>query len=273
MAEYPSDTQWLKLLIEGRKNMPLIGEAIQQPWLYKFIGISGILFDLLVVPALLWKPTRKIAFGCSVVFHLFNSAVLHIGVFPYMSLAFTVFFFEPETIRRIFLKKKKSFTAAQLEIPSYSKLLLTLGGIYFFIQLVLPIRHHFIKDDVLWTEEGHRLSWRMMLRSRSGRAVFTVVDKSNKKSHHIRLSDYLTKKQKRRVAVYPDFLWQFAQHLKKVYAEKGMDIEVYVDAKVSINRRPRRQFIDKTVDLAAEEWDHFRHHEWILPSDEGLAKE
>ncbi|WP_316930169.1 HTTM domain-containing protein [Leeuwenhoekiella sp. MAR_2009_132] len=36
------------------------------------------------------------------------------------------------------------------------------------MQLELPLRHWIIKDDVLWTEEGHRLSWRMMLRSKGG---------------------------------------------------------------------------------------------------------
>ncbi|MGK0378971.1 MAG: hypothetical protein ACJA1Z_002793, partial [Patiriisocius sp.] len=24
--------------------------------------------------------------------------------------------------------------------------------------------------------------------------------------------------------------------------------------------------IDPTIDLAAEEWNHFKHHDWILPS-------
>jgi hypothetical protein len=245
----------------------VIGDILQQPWVHQIIGVVGILFDLLIVPALLWKRTRKIAFFISIFFHLFNSIVFHIGIFPYLSLAFTVFFFEPETIRRIFFNRKNPYLLNKVEIPSYKNLLYIFGCAYFLIQLALPLRQHFIKDDVLWTEEGHRLSWRMMLRSRGGTIQFKVVDKASGKHEIADLSDYLTKKQKRRIAAYPDFIWQFAQHLKKEYAEKGQDVSVYaVNSKVSINGKPSRAFIDPKTDLANAKWDYFGHNEWILPS-------
>ena len=260
------DFTFLKLLLEGKSHYPLIGDLLKVEWFQKFIGVSGILFDLLVIPALLWKPTRKFAFVCSIFFHLFNSIVFQIGIFPYMALAFTVFFFEPETIRRLFFKKKIPFTGSGLTLPSFRNTLLILGGIYFVIQLLLPLRHHLFKDDVLWTEEGHRLSWRMMLRSRSGKVLFTIVDKETMKSNFINLDDYLTKKQIRKLGAYPDFIWQFAQYIKKDYASRGVDVAVYANAKVRINGRPPKPLINKNIDLASEPWDHFRHHEWILPS-------
>lgn len=260
------DFTFLKLLLESKSHYPLIGGMLKIDWFQKFIGISGILFDLLVVPALLWKPTRNIALGCSVFFHLFNSIVFQIGIFPYLALAFIVFFYEPETIRSIFFRWKNTYSAAALKLPSFRKGLLIVGGVYFAIQLILPIRHHFIKDDVLWTEEGHRLSWRMMLRNRRGRVLFQVVNKENLKSKHIELSAFLTKKQRQRIGAYPDFIWQFAQHLKKVHAESGENIEVFADVRVSINGRPYQQFIEPKTDLTSVPWDHLRHHEWILPS-------
>lgn len=257
----------IKILMLGKAHYYVIGELLQQPWLHKIIGTAGILFDLLIVPALLWKPARKIAFFTSIFFHLFNSIVFQIGIFPYLSLAFTVFFFEAEKIRKIFFKRKKPYLLNRSAIPSYKNTLYALGGIYFLVQLALPIRHHFIEDDVLWTEEGHRLSWRMMLRSRGGTVQFKVVNKENNASKIIDLDDYLTKKQKRRIASYPDFIWQFAQHLKKESAEKGEEVSVYaLNSKVSVNGRPYRAFIDPKVDLANTEWDYFWHNEWILPS-------
>ena len=265
---YPDwlDFTFLRLLMEGKSHYWLIGDLFKEAWFQKFIGLSGFVFDLLVIPALLWKPTRNYAFGCAIFFHLFNSIVFQIGIFPYMALAFTVFFYEPETIRRIFFKKKSPVKETDLVIPKFRNALLIIGGIYFVFQIFLPLRHHVIKDDVLWTEEGHRLSWRMMLRSRNGRASFLIVDKKTKKSKHAKLSNYLTKKQRKKVGCYPDFMWQFAQHLKKEHAARGEDIEVYVDAKVRINGRPAAQLTDTKVDLASIPWDHFRHHEWILPS-------
>ncbi|MEP0481543.1 MAG: HTTM domain-containing protein, partial [Nonlabens sp.] len=123
-----------------------------------------------------------------------------------------------------------------------------------------------IEDDVLWTEEGHRLSWRMMLRSRSGYGIFYIVDKETGKKMPVHLSQYLSKKQKRSVQSKPDFIWQFAQKLEEIYAREGKEIEVYADIKVSINGRPRKQLTDPTVDLTQEEWSHFEHHSWIMPS-------
>jgi len=263
----------IRILMLDKADYPLIGELLQQPWVHKIVGTAGILFDMLIVPALLWKPTRKLAFFISIFFHLFNSIVFQIGIFPYLSLAFTVFFFEPQTICKIFFRRKKPFLPVQLEIPSYKNTLYTLGGIYFLVQLLLPIRHHLIKDEVLWTEEGHRLSWRMMLRSRGGTVKFKVTNKENGESSFINLDDYLSKKQKRRIAAYPDFIWQFAQHLKNEYAKKGENISVHaLNSKVSVNGKPYRAFIDPKVDLANAEWDYFWHNEWILPSEKKNRK-
>jgi hypothetical protein len=131
----------------------------------------------------------------------------------------------------------------------------------------LPIRHYFIKDDVLWTEEGHRMSWRMMLRNRTGTIQFKIVDKKNGNAQIVNLNEHLTEKQKSKVVAYPDFIWQFAQMLKNEYATNGKDISVYAqNSKVSINGRPYKAFIDPYVDLANEPWNHFKHHEWIFPS-------
>ncbi|MGB5203789.1 MAG: HTTM domain-containing protein [Eudoraea sp.] len=266
------DFSFVGILMQSKAHYWLIGDLLQEYWVHTFISVMGIFFDLLIVPALLWKPSRKIAFAFAIFFHLFNSFVFQIGIFPYLALAFTVFFFEPETIRRIFFKNKPITEPSKFNIPKYRNLFLLGFGIYFTVQLILPVRHHFIKDDVLWTEEGHRLSWRMMLRSRSGIISFKVVNNDNGNIINVNLNDYLTKKQKTRIASYPDFIWQFAQHLKEIYSEDGADISVYVNSRVRVNGSKLKPFIDPEVDLGAERWDHFKHHNWILPSKETKAK-
>ncbi|MBD0779565.1 HTTM domain-containing protein [Maribacter sp. ANRC-HE7] len=264
----------IEILMQQRKDYPLIGPVLQLSWVHKIIGVSGIVFDALIVPALLWKPTRKFAFIIAIFFHLFNSIIFQIGIFPYLALAFTVFFFEPETIRRIFLKGKQGYPVNNCEAPANKRLILLGCGTYLLIQVLLPIRHHFIKDDVLWTEEGHRLSWRMMLRSRTGKIQFKVVNKDDGAAYMVKLKDHLSKKQLRKIAAYPDFIWQFSQYLKKEQKKKGNSVSVYaVNSKVSINGKPYKAFIDPKVDLANETWDHFGHHEWILPSNFGVKTE
>src|SRR5690606_16299531 len=197
------------------------------------IAYGGILFDGLIIPLLLCKKTRKYAFFASIFFHLFNSIVFQVGVFPYLSLAFSLFFFDPEVIRRLFLKNKPTYTKAEIIVPDYKPALIAVGSVYFIIQLLLPIRHHFITDDVLWTEEGHRMSWRMMLRSKKGMTRFKVVNKVTKDTIYINPKKYLTSKQIRTSSVKPDIIWQFSQHLKKDFKAKGQDVAVYVDCKVS----------------------------------------
>lgn len=262
------DFSMIKVLMEPKKGYPVVGAVLQQPWLHIIIGTAGILFDLLIVPALLWKPTRKTAFLLSILFHLFNSLIFQIGIFPYLALAFSVFFFEPETIRNLFFKARRPVIPSRIQYPPYKNILLVGGLLYFAIQLALPLRHYAFEDDVLWTEEGHRMSWRMMLRSRSGKGDFKVVDKKTQESFCINPKDYLTKGQERKVFSYPDFAWQFAQYLRTEFAKQNRDIAVYLEhSRLSINGKPYAPFIDSQTDLASEPWQPFRHHPWILPSN------
>jgi len=260
------DFSIIEILMKGRSHYPIIGDLLQSDLVHQIIGISGILFDLLIVPALLWRPTRNFAFACSILFHLFNSIVFQIGIFPYLSLAFIVFFYPPETIRRIFLRKKYPYLGNEIDKPAYHKSLLILGGFYFLVQLLLPLRHHWIPGDVLWTEEGHRLSWRMMLRTRVGQIAFTVVNKDTGERQLVDLREYLTPKQRQKVAAYPDFIWQFAQYLKASYAKEGKEIAVYADSRVRVNKHAFAPLVDPKVDLAQEKWNPLRHHDWIMPS-------
>ena len=261
------DFSFIAMLMKGKANYPIIGAWLQTPWIHKVIATFGILFDFLIVPALLWKPTRNIAFAFAIFFHLFNSIVFQIGIFPYLSLAFVAFFYDGTTIKNIFFKKKVAYTGNEIATAKYLPLFYTITMMYFALQLTLPIRHYFIKDDVLWTEEGHRMSWRMMLRNRVGLMQFKVVNKTTNKEFRVNLNDYVTKKQRRMLISHPDFIWQFAQRLKKEYAEKGETIEVYAQhSKISINGKRYEPFIDGNVNLAAVPWQQFTHHEWILPS-------
>lgn len=261
------DFSTIAVLMHSKRNYWLVGDILQEPWIHTVIGSVGILFDLLIVPALLWKPTRKAAFFLSLFFHLFNSIIFQIGIFPYLSIAFSVFFFEPETIRKIFFKSKIPLTTSKVIIPNYKNILLIVAAVYFLTQLLLPVRHYTFEDDVLWTEEGHRMSWRMMLRSRQGKGRYKVVDKNTEEVFIINPKDYVSRSQERKIFAYPDFAWQFAQYLKKEFKEENRDVSVYLEnSKISINRKPYEPFIDSKTDLAAETWYQTKHHSWILPS-------
>ena len=265
---YPDwlNTSVMETILRGKSDYALVGDLLQQKWLHYVLSYGGILFDGLIIPLLLFKPTRKWAFLVSLFFHLFNSFVFQIGIFPYLSIAFSLFFFEPKTIQNIFLKNKPLYEENDIVIPSYKTPFMAVLAVYFLIQIGLPLRHHFFKDDVLWTEEGHRLSWRMMLRSKSGYTTYRVVDKKTNVEIPINLNDYLTMSQQRTASTKPDVIWQFAQYLKKDFAKKGMDVKVFVDARIKVNSGKMQRLTDPQVDLANVDWHPLKHSDWLLPS-------
>jgi len=267
---YPDwlDGSFPALLMRSKADYWLVGEVLQQEWVRYAITYFGLLFDLLIIPLLLWKKTRLPAFIAAIFFHLFNSFIFHIGIFPYMSLAFSIFFFPTEKINKWFLRNKKEhYDKGEIIIPPYRNFLIAAMSVWFIIQISLPLRHWFFKDDVLWTEEGHRLSWRMMLRGKSGRVAFKVVEKGASDTIFIDKKEYLSRKQLRAIPTKPDLIWQFAQRIEEEYAEKGKEVEVYAEGKISVNGGPYKTLINPKVNLAAEEWQHFKHHDWILPSN------
>lgn len=245
---------------------PKLQFLAHQKWFYLFIAYSGIVFDGLVVPLLMFRRTRTIALIASVFFHLFNSITLQIGIFPFFALSFVVFFYPPEKIRQLFFRKKPRVTEHPATYEN-KHVLLYFFIPYFIIQLALPIRHYFIKGDVLWTEEGHRLSWRMMLRYRNGFAYFKVVDKATSEILPYDPHTDLTQKQYNTMATKPDMLWQMTQRIKKDFKAKGHDVAVYVNSRVSINGGVMRPIIDPGTDLASEDWNYFGHDEWVLLYD------
>lgn len=267
---YPDwlDASVAALLMANKSDYWIIGPLLQENWVHWTIAYTGIFFDLLIVPMLLWKRTRMFGFILSVFFHLFNSAIFQIGIFPYMSISFALFFFSPETLQRRFLPKKKLYTLGEVIIPKHKNVLIGLFSVYFLFQIGLPLRHWFFKDDVLWTEEGHRLSWRMMLRSKTGFLTVWVSDKNKGEKKRYNHNALLGENQHGTVATKPDIMWQLAQKIKQLEKEKGNDVAVYMESMVRINGGVFHPFTDPTIDLASKKWSHFKHSEWILPSPE-----
>ena len=274
---YPDwlDATTTAFFMKGKSDYWLIGGFLQHEWVHYSMAYFGILFDLLIVPMLLWKRTRVIGFWISVFFHMFNSVVFQIGIFPYMSIAFAFFFFSSETlVRRIvnplrrLIPKKTIYRGEKIESPNYKPLFYTFFTVYFLFQIGLPLRHWGFKDDVLWTEEGHRLAWRMMLRSKSGLLSVYIEDKDTGERRNYNLSQLLSKKQRRSVKTKPDLIWQLAQKIHDIEAKNGRDVGVYVVSRVKVNGGTYHPFIDPKVDLAKEKWYPFKHHDWILPSPE-----
>ncbi len=268
---YPDwlDGTFTKLLLI-RFGTPLGIDWFQQHWFHLLIAYGGILFDLLIVPLMLWRKTRWLALIAAFTFHGFNWSTLEIGIFPFFALSFFIFCIPPRQIRRWVFRDNSIPDEESPNLHSNRNRLLLLPYFFvpfFIIQLLLPLRHWLIKGDVLWTEEGHRLSWRMMLRQRSGTVNFKIVDKKTGKQSTYDLENELIKSQLKQLATHPDMIWQMAQRIKKQQLLKGNDVAVYVTAYNSVNKKPARLLIDPNCDLASQPWNYFSHSDFILTYD------
>lgn len=278
----------LKQWLEQKSNAPVIGPLLGQDWMAYFMAYGGLLLDLTVVFFLLFRKTRPWAFAATLFFHLMNHLVFNIGIFPFLSVALTALFFPPDFPRRLFRKllsraswlrriedwwEREVAGCSVPQVPLWQQADRWRGAIaaalllVVLFHLLVPLRHHLFPGDVAWTEEGHRYSWRMMLRSKQGYGIFIVRDKATGEETDIDPVDWLEKKQLRNLYTHPDMILQFAHHLKDAYREQGKDVEVFADIRAQLNFREYCAYIDSTVDLAREEWQFFRHSQWILPEE------
>ncbi len=286
--------QPLKIWLKQKSDMFLLGPLWEQEWVAYFMSYSGLLLDLLVVFFLINKRTRIWALGFVIFFHINNMILFLIGIFPFLSVTLTLLYFEPdfpikawEFLERKFKKLnrvgdwwRKKFNVNQNQNPrlknqnSNRKIITAFVLVFSTLMLLLPLRHHLFKGNVAWTEEGHRYSWRMMLRQKRAYGNFTVKNLRTNKITKVKTEDHLTKRQKRKLLTHPDMILQFAHHLRDMYElAEGDEFAVYADLNAKLNGGKYQKYIDKKVDLAKEEFELFRHKEWIMPLEEKEKKE
>lgn len=249
-----------------KRSFPLVGSLYPYAWFKVFIIWGGFCFDLLICPLLLWKKTRTVAFIAACCFHVFNSYIFSIGIFPYLSMGMLVFFLDSEKLSRLFFGRwRNEIVVAEPASNTIKWPVVFMLGAYLLMQLVLPLRSLFFPGDCNWTEEGHRMSWRMMLRSKRGEIHFRAVDLTTGIVWK-NLEDKLTPKQQSMVATRPDIAWQFAQYLKEDFTKNGHNnVAIYASGWATLNRSAPRPLIDSTVDLAKTKWYLFKHSYWIKP--------
>lgn len=263
--------------IDAKYHLDGLAKVIGSLEFAQVFSWCGFFFDLLIVPIMLWSRTRSFGLKCAIFFHVFNSIVFGIGIFPFFALAMMIFFYDPTQIQEIFFKNKSFMMDRKDEDGLITTRRIAFSYLLIFYvawQIYLPLRHYHIPGNVFWTEEGHRLSWRMMLRARSNDTNVYVAfpDKTGKiyGKEKINLGDYLTAKQASRLGSSPDMIWQFAKFVKEDYKRKGKKVMVFIDTKVSINQSEYYQFTNPNVDLAKVKWRYFGHQPWIKPQPKEL---
>lgn len=259
---------------------PLGGPTLTY-WSGYFFSYGGLLFDLLIVPFLIWRRTRIPALMLAVGFHLANAWMFNIGIFPWFAIAATLMFLHPSWPRRALNYVRNLWRSPRRQLITgpmqpagastpgrYRNLTLALLAVFLVVQLVMPLRHFAYPGNANWTEEGHRFAWHMKLRSVEGAALFNATDPVTGQSRQISPASYLTERQEQKMAPHPDMVLQLAHRIADDFRAEGYD-EIQVSALVvaSLNGREAQLLIDPQRDLAAEPRT-LAPDDWILPLEE-----
>ncbi|MEX2169339.1 MAG: HTTM domain-containing protein [Pirellulales bacterium] len=276
--------QPMRASLAARTDVPIVGSFLDQEWFLWFIVYGGLLFDLLIVPALLWSRTRPVAFVLAAMFHLTNASLFPIGVFPWLMALATVLFFPPEILQRLLRLRPR------VEIPDpppsssgeglgegenrwRSSILGALLLAYVGVQLVFPLRHLVYPGSANWTEQGHGFSWHMMLRGKRSGVRLYATDPKTGRTGTIDLRAYLSDHQTARFGRDPAMIHQLCQYIAKDLAQRGYpNVELRAFALSSLNGRKPQLLIDPEVDLAAVDAPGIGC-DWIMPLTEPLRDE
>lgn len=255
--------QWLR---NSAGRNPWAAELIASPEMVPLVVWGGIAFDLLIVPALLWRRTRTLAVVASVGFHVSNSILFHIGVFPWFMLGATTLFLEPNWPRRIpglseLFERWQAPTTPQPQL----RLLWAPVCLWLLVQVAMPLRHYLYPGNVMWTEQGQLYSWHMKLRAKSGQVTFRVRDPATGEEWRIFPEHKLGRWHGQRMAGRPELILQYAHHIAATeHARLGHPVEVRADAFASLNYRRPQRLIDPDRDLA-QVHDSLLAYDWVLP--------
>lgn len=264
----------IRMWLADDTGFPLIGRFFTEEWAAYLFAYGGLSLDLLVVPLLLWRRTRVFAFVGAVTFHLMNSQLFHIGVFPWFMIAATTLFFSASWPRRAlglqFPTLRGSTRDTSNRLHSWQRAVVALLCVYVAIQILVPLRHHLYPGSVSWTEEGHNFAWNMMLRSKQAEAEFIVADPSTGETWELDVDNHLTDWQEDAMVSRPYLILQLAHHVSGVWAEEGYEnVEVRADVQASLNGRDYQPLVDPDVDLA-DEPRRLGPTPWIEPLEEPL---
>jgi len=262
--------QPLEAWLPDATDTVLVGGLLDEPWAGSFFSYGGLMLDLLVAPLLLWRRTRPFAFAAALSFHLLNTQLFSIGIFPWFMIAATTLFFDPDWPRRVVAKVRRR--AVRTPKPSHPpsaprRLIVGLLVVYFAVQILVPLRHVVYPGRVHWTEEGHRFSWHMKLRDKQAEDWRFVVDAAGQR-REVDPASYLSERQLDKMLTRPDMILQFAHHVADSERKRGRgQVAVHAWVRVALNDRPAHLLVDPKTDLAAVDRS-LSHADWILPLPE-----
>ncbi|MEY4508091.1 MAG: hypothetical protein RLZZ450_213 [Pseudomonadota bacterium] len=278
VAKLKADWLWhaepLRTWLAASAELPVLGRLFTSAWGPYAFSWAGALYDLSIPFALSYRRTRPFAYAAVLAFHSLTARLFNIGLFPYLMMLGSLLFLAPEWPARVLPRRfvlpdagasEESKRARGRASREWRPRLYVPLVLYVLLQLLVPLRRLSYPGNVLWTEQGYRFSWNVMLMEKSGSAEFRLVDRTRGNERVIDPRSILTRSQNKAMATQPDMLLSFAHELAARERQRGHDVAVYADVFVALNGRAPARLVDPHVDLTKER-DSFAHKSWILPA-------
>ncbi|HRV91259.1 MAG TPA: HTTM domain-containing protein [Anaerolineae bacterium] len=265
----------IRTWLHNRAYYPVAGPFFDTELGAHFFAYGGLLFDLSIGMLLLWKRTRLLGFLGVLFFNLTNKWLFSIGIFPYVMIASTILFVEADWPRRIL---RRGWVAVP-EMPSSKSMankswVVGFVTIYLALQILIPLRHWLYGGNVSWNEEGHRFSWHMKLRGKSGDIRFYVTDPAVNTTWEFDPRQNLNDRQLSKMATRPDMIIYYVHRLREVLEANDIhDPIIQVEAWASLNGRPYQLLIDPDYNLAEAPEPVLASYDWIIPLQTELFAE
>lgn len=275
------DADWLGgqpmgMWLAAKTHLPLIGPLLASTWVAPVFSVGGLLIDLLAVPLLLWKRTRLAMFGVLVMFHLLNSVLFTIGLFPWLMIVETMIFFPPDWPRKLFgipNRWRRRPAAPDRRWTWQQTAVAVLLGLYVGVQLLVPLRHRLSSGNPSWTEHGQLFAWRMMLRQKLTAIRFYGTNPATGQTGVIDITRLLNLRQAGQMSRDPDLIVHFARLLADDFRRKGVpNMQIRAKVLASLNGRKPQLLIDPIVDLAQER-RRLAPQTWVMPLTEPFRAE
>lgn len=255
----------LQIWLAGSGDFPVLGPILRMRETAWIMSWAGAIFDLSAPFLLAHRKSRIFAYGTVVAFHLVTARLFQIGMFPYVMMAATLVFFEPSWPRRLFSRFLRARETARRPVGT-SRWHLHLAAAWVLIQFAYPLRSHLYPGNILWTEDGYRFSWRVMLIEKAGLAELQATNPITGVRREVRARDFLTPLQVKMMSTQPDMIRAFAWMIAEDATRRGEPRpRVTADVMVTLNGRSPARLVDPDVDLAAEP-ARLGATPWVLPS-------
>jgi hypothetical protein len=259
--------------------------------------MSGLAFDLSIVPLMLWRKTRWPALALMLTFHLANTQLFNIDIFPWLMISVTLILFYPDILpfrtskhRHAMLdgcaiegKPESGVDSAKPNVQSqpgkigelsrWNRLVVRTVVAYAVVQLLLPLRPFFYPGVTNWTDEGKNFSWRMLSRDLRAIGPPRFLTRYRMKNRTMRdeipfpdPSIWSKHWQYSTMLKNPDQLLQFVHWQADAMRRQGArDIEIRVLLKLSLNGRKPQDYVDPKYNLANEPRRLIAPYPWIVP--------